>query len=211
MKTLNNYQINMGSQLGLDFHCELLDEKKSYSVMRANVFLTAAMLGTASLAQASSDKYNLRISQDYRVESLRSSEIVTSELSAYVNKLKKVSVKKLTKFQIFEEILSFKSLENSWDGYNAKPLGIKCASNAFKLLDSIGESELNKISDFYPNPNGTISFEWENDNDEIVSLEIGKDTFSYYVSFNSVDTKYFNKQKIDSGDISIFQKFILSV
>ncbi len=30
MKTLNNYQINMGSQFSLDSHCELLDERKLF-------------------------------------------------------------------------------------------------------------------------------------------------------------------------------------
>lgn len=205
----DNYQINIGSHL--DTECGVLDDKKSFSGMRANVFLTAAMVGTASLAHASAVKYDLNISQDYRIESLKNSELITSGISSYVDKLRKINIKKFSKFQIIEEILSFKSLENSWDGYNAKPLGIKCASNAIKLLDNINDDELNKISDFYPNPNGTISFEWENKNDEIISLEIGKDTFSYFVSFNSMETKYFNKQKFDSGDISVFKKFILSV
>lgn len=211
MKTLDNYQIKLNSHLEFDSNFEILDEKKSLPNMKAKVFLTAAMLGSISFVQATPINYDLNISQDYRIESLKNSEFVTSEISTYVDKLNKVSDKKLTKFQIIEEILSFKSLENSWDGYSAKPLGIKCASNALKILDNIGENELSKISDFYPNPNGTISFEWENLNEEIISLEIGKDTFSYYVSFNSVETRYFNKQNFNSEDISVFKNFILSV
>lgn len=211
MKTLDNYQIKLNSHFEFDSNFEILDEKKSLPNMKAKVFLTAAMLGSLSFVHASPIKYDLNISQDYRIESLKNSEFVTSEISTYIDKLNKASDKKLTKFQIFEEILSFKSLENSWDGYSAKPLGIKCASNALKILDSIGENELSKISDFYPNPNGTISFEWENSNEEIISLEIGKETFSYYVSFNSVETRYFNKQNFNSEDISIFKNFILSV
>jgi len=211
MKTLDNYQIKFNSHLEFDSNFEILDEKKNLPNMKAKVFLTAAMLGSLSFVQATPIKYDLNISQDYRIESLKNSEFVTREISTYVDKLKKVSYKKLTKFQIIEEILSFKSLENSWDGFSAKPLGIKCATNALKILDSLGENELSKISDFYPNPNGTISFEWENLNEEIISLEIGKDTFSYYVSFNSVETRYFNKQNFNSEDISIFKNFILSI
>lgn len=210
MKTSDNYQLNINSLSRFDSDCEIFDEKKSFSGMRANVILTA-ILGSVSFVQASQTNYDLNISQEYKVESLKNSEYITSEISSYVKNLKEISTKKRTKFQIIEEILSFKSLQNSWDGFGARPLGIKCAANALKILDNIGDNELDKISDFYPNPNGTISYEWENINNEIISLEIGKDTFSYYVSFNSVETKYFNKQKFESGDINIFKKFILSI
>ena len=140
---------------------------------------------------------------------MEQTERITNEISKYSTKLNKL--KCVDKFQLFEDILSFKTLENNWDGFSAKPAGIKCASNSIKIIDKLDRSLLEKISSYYPNPNGTITFEWENYSDEIVSLEIGKETFTYFVSFNSFETKYFNNQQLTFENISLLSKYISAI
>ena len=44
----------------------------------------------------------------------------------------------------------------------------------------MGDNIVSKIQDVYPNPNGTISFLWENYSNERISLEIGNSSMSYY-------------------------------
>nr|HMU04532.1 hypothetical protein [Saprospiraceae bacterium] len=148
-------------------------------------------------------------SQEIQNISLQCTEEVIDEISSYSSKLSKRSY--FDKFQIIESILSFKSLENSWDGYNAVPTGIKCATNALKIVDALDLGSLEKISDIYPNPNGTITIEWENNYNEIVSLEIGKETFTYYVEFTSFGTKFFNKQAITFENTKMLKKYISAI
>ena len=116
-----------------------------------------------------------------------------------------------SKYSIIENILAFKSLNNNWDGFNSIPLEIKSASNAIKLLDLIGDDTASSVKDYYPNPNGTITFEWYNDQDETVFLEIGNSTFSYYVEYNSIETKYFNKKIINEENSKLLSTFIKAI
>ncbi len=88
---------------------------------------------------------------------------------------------------------------------------IKSASNAIKLLDLIGDDSSSSVKDFYPNPNGTITFEWYNDQNETVFLEVGNSTFSYYVEYNSIETKYFNNQVINEENSKLLSKFIKAI
>ena len=163
-----------------------------------------------SLAQVNAAAhFNFEEHEGVQKISLERTEQIIKEISKYSSKLIEKSY--FDKFQLVESILSFKSLENSWDGYNAVPTGVKCAANAIKVLDSLNRNSLEKISDIFPNPNGTITLEWENSYDEIVSLEIGKDTFSYFVDFSSLATKYFNKQVVSFENIKILEEFISAI
>ncbi len=66
------------------------------------------------------------------------------------------------RYEIIMDILSFKSLHEKWDGFDAIPMEVKSATNAIKLMDYIGENIFCDVTNYYPNPNGTITFEWEN-------------------------------------------------
>src|SRR5690606_27065497 len=171
------------------FNIENIVEKKEqkYSTLRANVFLSIALVGSMSINPVqAAQNYDLS-NLDTSIEnvSLERGQRLTEEISEYSNTLLQKSY--VNKGLFIENILSFKSLENSWDGYGALPLGVKCAKNAIMLLDSFDMAILTKVSDIHPNPNGTITFEWENKDKEIVSLEIGKDTFTYFVDFSSLE------------------------
>lgn len=95
------------------------------------------------------------------------------------------------KDDIICKIIGFKSLNESWDGYGALPLEVKSASNAINFIHHLDMSLVNKISDVYPNTNGTVSIKWE-DGDERISLDAGNESFSYYVKFNSQKPKFYN-------------------
>ena len=104
--------------------------------------------------------------------------------------------------------MSFKSLNESWDGFDSIPLEVESASNAIELIDLVGEKTFCSIDDYYPNPNGTISLEWENELDEKISVEVGNNSFSYYVDFTGADVKFFNNQNIDFSNAKRLSEFI---
>lgn len=120
-------------------------------------------------------------------------------------------IKRRDKGEVIVEILSFKSLQNSWDGYGAVPVQIKSAANAIEIVNNLSSDSLDKISDIFPNPNGTISFQWENVAEEIISLEVGDHTFSYYVEMNSSETLYFNDVRATPEEIKNLDKYVRAV
>ena len=81
--------------------------------------------------------------------------------------------------QLIEDIVSFRSLINSWDGYGAIPAEIKSVSNAIEILTWLEDDKFESINDVYPNTNGTITIDWET-NLGSLSLEVGNEVFSYY-------------------------------
>lgn len=111
-----------------------------------------------------------------------------------------------------EKILSFKSLQESWDGYGAVPLEIKSASNAIFFLETLSEkSNIANLSDIFPNPHGTLSLIWENIYNERLSLEIGNNSMSYYYTLNSNSPKFFNNIEIDNNNIETIARTINSL
>lgn len=88
-------------------------------------------------------------------------------------------------------------LENNWDGYNGhKPLEtILTKSN--KFLTKLTTVQLDKVTDIYPNPNGTISIEFHKDKDRRISLEIGETLSSYYFKKNDDEVEFNDNYTLD--------------
>ncbi len=128
------------------------------------------------------------------------------DFSFYLNSA--LSASYFTKYEVISEILSFKSLNNNWDGYGAYPLEVKSASNAILFLDLIGNDRISKIEDIFPNPHGTISFVWSNEIEETISLEIGNKTMSYYVDFANQKPLFFNKLEINAKEADKITDFL---
>jgi hypothetical protein len=112
----------------------------------------------------------------------------------------------LKRNEIIKEIISFVSLNQDWDGYGALPLEVESAANAILITNQLTNSELSKISALYPNPHGTITFDWENDSEKKISLEVGNTSFSYYVKARSSDPKFFDNKKFNDAEIERFTK-----
>lgn len=101
----------------------------------------------------------------------------------------------LSKRNLTEKILSFKSLQESWDGFGAVPLEIQSSLNAINFINFLYEYESDierDPIDVFPNPHGTISMIWENLYEERLSLEIGNYSLSYYNILNGSEPEFFN-------------------
>jgi hypothetical protein len=78
-------------------------------------------------------------------------------------------------------------LQTDWDGYGALQVSHQTATNTRRALDVI----LNTVPlpEITPNPNGTISLEWES-SEGIAHLEIGKTQFSAFIRPSSGPSTY---------------------
>ncbi|WP_026775208.1 hypothetical protein [Polaribacter sp. Hel_I_88] len=180
-----------------------------------NVFLTSLLVG-ASLVSTN----EASATESFKFENSNKNEITTTceynetinqGLVKYIHNINVISKRKISKNSLLKSILSFKSLTESWDGYGAVPLEIESATNSIQLLDLIGENIFCTISDFHPNPNGTITFEWENSENEMVSLEIGNNSFSYFVEMASTNVMFFNNKLINAKEAKKLSEFIQAI
>ncbi len=112
--------------------------------------------------------------------------------------------------QIVKEIISFVSLNLDWDGYSALPLEVESAANAILITNHLSDSALSKIFALYPNPHGTITIDWQNNSGEIISLEVGNTSFSYYIKIESSQPSFFNNIKFGELELDEFAKRVQS-
>ena len=94
------------------------------------------------------------------------------------------------------KINEFINLPNNWDGYSAIPLFKEIGEKANQFIMLLSGIYIDKISDIFPNPNGTLTIDWENSKEEKASLEIGLNTYSYFVKYNSNPPKFINGENI---------------
>lgn len=89
-----------------------------------------------------------------------------------------------TKYDVLaEKITSFVDLDKNWDGYGAVKVLPEVTKTASSLISMLNSSLTDRVTDLFPNPNGTITIEWENRRKEKLSLEIGQENYSYFVKF----------------------------
>jgi hypothetical protein len=81
--------------------------------------------------------------------------------------------------------------EPNWDGYGALPIRQETKENALAVLNQI--EVLTCAPEITPNPNGTLSFEWET-NQGFGQLEIGRTRYSFCVQPHD------GSPTLDSGD-----------
>lgn len=81
-----------------------------------------------------------------------------------------------------KSILSdLENVNDNWDGYGgSKPLKeiIERVSNF--ITTKLTTIELDKLTDIYPNPNGTISLDFEKNKSRKISLEVGINSVCWY-------------------------------
>lgn len=68
-------------------------------------------------------------------------------------------------------------LERNWDACGADAMDEICVRNAKKLIDALPEKT--PSPEIFPNPNGTLTLDWET-TEQMLSLELGKNRFSSY-------------------------------
>jgi hypothetical protein len=91
----------------------------------------------------------------------------------------------IARSQTFSEIESLRKAvddvtyaEANWDGYGALPISGETKRNAIAALNVLAGTI--PAPTVVPNPNGTLSFEWETESG-VGNLEIGKTRYSFYV------------------------------
>lgn len=98
------------------------------------------------------------------------------------------------------------SLKADWDGYGATPVLpeiVEIAKNFVRMSDG---DILEKVSDVFPNSHGTLTFEWKRNDEEKMSLEIGKSNYSYFLRYNSKDPKFVDGYDVLSDAKKITQE-----
>lgn len=104
-----------------------------------------------------------------------------------------------------DEIRAYANFLDDWDGYGAVRPVSECLNHALEIIRNKNIS-LDFLTDIYPNPNGTISLEWEQGDKEI-GLEVGSREFSYYAHFGAVHT-YNNKKQYVAKEIEKLAGYI---
>lgn len=98
--------------------------------------------------------------------------------------------------RIKDEILRLKELKPNWDGYGAIAVHEEIIQTALTFVTLLDATHLELISDSFANPNGTISIEWVNNDEEKMQLEIGLNNFSYFVRRKNVNPIVVNETNI---------------
>lgn len=120
-------------------------------------------------------------------------------------KLLRVEARDTQREVAMDEIRSFANYSDDWDGYGAiRPLS-ECLHHALEIIRN-KNIRLDYLADIYPNPNGTLSLEWEQDENEI-GLEVGKDEFSYFAHFGEYHS-YNNRKLYVAEEIERLAEFV---
>ncbi len=122
------------------------------------------------------------------IEQTYQHEITKSKNVRYQSDILKVFEKiSLSSYLLINKRLDdIRNLENNWDGYGAyhpSPLIISKTEKFISLLSHHNYLAYLDPDLIYPNPNGTITIEFETDT-ILISLEIGEKTANYFAQLN---------------------------
>lgn len=86
-----------------------------------------------------------------------------------------------------DKIYSFIDLKANWDDLQAKPIKPETISNAIALFESLSLNYIYHLDleDIYCSNYGTILFDWEFEDDNVLSLEIGDESLGYFFEKDS--------------------------
>src|SRR5690606_20136204 len=131
-------------------------EKQSNSNNRA--LLKSITFATSLVICGSTPTMSVPIEPSFvNVYNSSTTELVKNQsdyIDFYIQQVNKFSTPLVVREDLVNEILSFKSLKENWDGYGAVPLEIKSASNALNILNKLDNTSISKVNEIYPNPHG---------------------------------------------------------
>lgn len=177
------------------------------------VFLAGSLLWSIP-CDASVLKTNISAPTEFQTPSFESfldfySNEIDVPFANYFEELtKKIPQIKYCKKDLVKEIISFKSLKQNWDGFEALPLEVESAANAIALIDLLGDEINSHLDQIYPNPQGTISLIWNNDSNETVFVEVGNNTMSFYVQLAGKAPQFFNNIVLNDFEAAKISEFI---
>ncbi len=182
----------------LPVHCYISTRKENkvkHGVFYASMFATAVAGATTDFKTIDfSNKSNGSAIETYK-------KYVETPFNLYLSEYKQLYEHTSALENFLNEVLSFKSLKNNWDGYGAIPTEVKSATQTISIAHKLPERLLSKLSEVFPNPNGTVTLEWENYSGERLVAEVGNFSFSYYVKLNALTPKFYNDVQISDETI----------
>jgi len=117
----------------------------------------------------------------------------------------RVEARDMQREAAMDEVRTFANYSDDWDGYGAiRPLS-ECLHHALEIIRN-KNIRLDYLADIYPNPNGTLSLEWEQGENEI-GLEVGKEEFSYFAHFGEYHS-YNNRKPYAAEEIERLAEFV---
>ena len=79
------------------------------------------------------------------------------------------------------EITSYSKHDYGWDGHETKPIDVLTRLNALEFLKEIRDKILLINEDYiYPTGDGTIVIDFQNDLDDLVSVEFGESSIGFF-------------------------------
>jgi hypothetical protein len=118
----------------------------------------------------------------------------------YLNGLNKKTLQKAIdiSFSGFDNLIKrveeIEKLEDNWDNYGGFSPGSNIVYKTFMFLQNLPWKfkELLNEDNIFPNPNGTITIEWRNE-DQVISIEIGNPRSNYYHNNIDFEIKFFRE------------------
>lgn len=201
LKGIEEYSAKTENIIGTISPSHLYGSKNSNIKLKNNVLMASIFASTISSTNPNFS--NINFCHTEKSNDIASYyHLIENPFQLTLEEYKSIFKYSFTLNDFINEILSFKSLNNNWDGYGAIPTEIRCASQAIQLANRLSEKLLDKISEIFPTPNGTVTIEWENYSGERLVAEIGSETFSYYLKLNSFNPRFFNDVSISNESIS---------
>tara|TARA_R110001592_G_scaffold205863_2_gene456459 strand:- start:2339 stop:3010 length:672 start_codon:yes stop_codon:yes gene_type:complete len=174
---------------------------------KAIVLAGALALAPLSTTIANNELYSNQEPLEFNMEDYNNN--IDAPFTKYIQELRKIDyIDVNAKNELIRRIMSFKSLNRNWDGYGALPTEVQSASNAIIFMGYLNRRTLSKITDVYPNPHGTVTMYWENNNDETLSLEMGNEHFNYYLNLNSLEPITIDNVAISEKSANEISKFV---
>lgn len=106
--------------------------------------------------------------------------------------------------EIVGDIIEFSQLENNWDGYGGIPPLMDTIVNTLEVLNVIPLKYFDIIDYIAPTPYGTITIDFLDKDENLISIEIGKDELGYFTEGNF--EKLADNVKINDNDLSFLIK-----
>ncbi len=98
-------------------------------------------------------------------------------LEQYAQGSSATHIKKFDRAEILTQLEDIAQLRDNWDSYGGNSISANCIENTKKIILGLDDTVVSP--DIYPNPNGTITLDWET-NGQTLSIEIGGTHFSSY-------------------------------
>jgi len=153
-------------------------------------------------------------SLDKKVDDIVQCENRIDDNIRYIQKLMTVFVisnNDVNRQHLLDQLMSFRSLVQSWDGFGAIPTSAKCTAAAIRVINGLSDQAIEEIEDIYPNTNGSVSFKWGNGLGERISLSVGVSSFSYYCQKKGVGVELFDDVQITNESIAALNADVLSI